>query len=132
MTLARGLPKRSGGGDRTIGLARETSDFHRRVLPHADAAYSLARWLVREPAMAEDVAQEAMLRAGRAHGQLRGEPKPWLLQIVRHVAYAMMAARRKTGETGWRRVRTERAWIARWRRSRLNCGSAWCCGSWKS
>ena len=82
-------------------MAREPSDFERRVLPHADAAYNLARWLVRDVGMAEDVTQEAMLRAWRAQGQVRGEPKPWLLQIVRHVAYAAMAARSKPGEAAW-------------------------------
>jgi RNA polymerase sigma-70 factor (ECF subfamily) len=69
-------------------LAREPSAFERQVLPHLDAAYNLARWLVRDPATADDVVQEAMLRALRYHAGLRGEAKPWLLQIVRNVAYA--------------------------------------------
>jgi RNA polymerase sigma-70 factor (ECF subfamily) len=79
-------------------LAHEASEFERRVLPHLDAAYNLARWLVRDPAAAEDVVQEAMLRALRYHAGLRGEAKPWLLQIVRNVAYAAIAARRKAAE----------------------------------
>jgi RNA polymerase sigma-70 factor (ECF subfamily) len=77
-------------------VARETSDYERRVLPHLDAAYNLARWLVRD--QADDVVQEAMLRAWRARAQVRGEVKPWLLQIVRHVAYGVLVARGKSGE----------------------------------
>ena len=76
-------------------LARQDTEFERRVLPHLDAAYNLARWLTRDPAAADDVVQEAMLRALRFHLGLRGDAKPWLLQIVRNVAYAVMAARRK-------------------------------------
>ena len=75
------------------------SEFERQVLPHLDAAYNLARWLVREPAAADDVVQEAMLRALRYHAGLRGEAKPWLLQIVRNVAYGTLAARRASAET---------------------------------
>jgi RNA polymerase sigma-70 factor (ECF subfamily) len=77
---------------------RQASEFERRVLPHLDAAYNLARWLVREPAAAEDVVQEALLRALRFYPGLRGEPKPWLLQIVRNVAYAGSATRRRAAE----------------------------------
>jgi RNA polymerase sigma-70 factor (ECF subfamily) len=79
-------------------LAQEPSEFERRILPHLDAAYNLARWLVRDPASAEDIVQEAMLRALRYHAGLRGEAKPWLLQIVRNVAYAALAGRRKAAE----------------------------------
>jgi RNA polymerase sigma-70 factor (ECF subfamily) len=53
-------------------------------MPHLDAAYSLARYLARDPHAAEDIAQEAFLRAFRAAGDLRGEAKPWLLAIVRN------------------------------------------------
>jgi RNA polymerase sigma-70 factor (ECF subfamily) len=76
-------------------MAGETSEFARRVLPHLDAAYNLARWLMRDPSVAEDVVQEAMLRALRFQGGLRGDAKPWLLQIVRNAAFATMAATRK-------------------------------------
>ena len=73
-------------------------EFERRVLPHLDAAYNLARWLMRDPAAAEDVVQEAMVRALRFHAGLRGDARPWLLQIVRNVAYAAIAARRSAAE----------------------------------
>ena len=79
-------------------MPQEPSEFERRILPHLDAAYNLARWLVRDPASAEDIVQEAMLRALRYHAGLRGEPKPWLLQIVRNVAYAALVGRRKASE----------------------------------
>lgn len=55
------------------------------MLPHLDAAYRFARWLGNTRADAEDIVQEAMLRAYRAHGTLRGSAaKPWLLSIVRN------------------------------------------------
>jgi len=55
------------------------------VLPHLDAAYRFARWLGNTRADAEDIVQEAMLRAYRAHATLRGAAaKPWLLTIVRN------------------------------------------------
>lgn len=72
-------------------------EFEALALPHLDAAYSLARWLARPPVDAEDVVQEAMLRAFRAFDSLRGEAvKPWLLAIVRncHNDQAVKARRR--------------------------------------
>lgn len=62
-------------------------DFAAAVLPHLDAAYNLARWLLRDPAAAEDVVQDAMVRAMTHFAGSRGEnPRAWLLQIVRRVA----------------------------------------------
>jgi RNA polymerase sigma factor (sigma-70 family) len=59
--------------------------FEAQALPHLDAALNLARWLTRSPADADDVVQEAMLRAFRAFDGVRGgEVKPWLLTIVRN------------------------------------------------
>jgi RNA polymerase sigma factor (sigma-70 family) len=59
--------------------------FEAQPLPHLDAAYNLARWLVRPPLEADDIVQEAILRAFRAFDSLRGEDiKPWLLSIVRN------------------------------------------------
>lgn len=55
------------------------------MLPHLDAAYGFARWLTRDPVAAQDVAQEAMLRALRYFHAFRGEEaRPWLLRIVRN------------------------------------------------
>lgn len=62
--------------------------FERIVLPHLDAAHNLARWLTRNASDAEDVTQEAMLRAFRFFEGFRGEQaRPWLLRIVRNTFY---------------------------------------------
>ena len=59
------------------------------MLPHLDAAYNLARWLMRDTAAAEDVVQEAVLRALTYFASFKGvNPRAWLLQIVRNTAYA--------------------------------------------
>ena len=59
--------------------------FRAVMLPHLDAAYGFARWLTRDPVVAQDVAQEAMLRALRYFHAFRGEEaRPWLLRIVRN------------------------------------------------
>jgi RNA polymerase sigma-70 factor (ECF subfamily) len=63
--------------------------FEAVVLPHLDAAYNLARWLMRDPAAAEDVVQEAVVRALTYFASFNGvNPRAWLLQIVRNAAYA--------------------------------------------
>ena len=65
------------------------------MLPHLDAAYNLARWLMRDTAAAEDVLQEAMVRALTYFASFKGvNPRAWLLQIVRHTAYGSMALNR--------------------------------------
>ena len=70
------------------GSSRDDS-FAAVVLPHLDAAYNLARWLVRDATAAEDVVQEAVLRALTYFSSFRGvNPRAWLLQIVRNTAYA--------------------------------------------
>jgi RNA polymerase sigma-70 factor (ECF subfamily) len=69
--------------------------FERMVLPHLDAAYNLARWLMRDGEAAEDVLQEAMVRALTYFASFKGiNPRAWLLQIVRHTAYGSMALNR--------------------------------------
>ncbi len=80
-------------------MAEDAAAFARVALPHLDAAYSLARWLVRDPALAEDVVQDAMLRALRHISGFRGEnARAWVLRIVRGVAYDRLAAGRRGGE----------------------------------
>lgn len=65
--------------------------FERLVLPHLDAAYSLALWLMRDDAQAEEAVQEACLRAYRFFAGLRGEDaRPWLLGIVRNTCYTLL------------------------------------------
>jgi RNA polymerase sigma factor (sigma-70 family) len=71
-------------------------DFDTEALPHLDAAYSLAFWLVRNEADAEDVVQDAYLRAFKAYGQFHGgDIRPWLLTIVRNVAYRWLSVRKR-------------------------------------
>ena len=58
--------------------------FRQQVLPHLDAAYNLARWLLRDPHAAEDAVQEACVRALKYFAGFRGEAaRPWFLTIVR-------------------------------------------------
>jgi RNA polymerase sigma-70 factor (ECF subfamily) len=62
--------------------------FERAMLPHLDAAYNLARWLVGNTQDAEDVAQEACLRALTFFDGFHGEDgRAWLLAIVRNTCY---------------------------------------------
>jgi RNA polymerase sigma-70 factor (ECF subfamily) len=75
------------------GRAGEGSEFARLALPHLDAAYNLARWLLRDPVAAEDVVQDAMLRALTYFASFRGtNARAWLLQIVRNAAHDRLAA----------------------------------------
>jgi RNA polymerase sigma-70 factor (ECF subfamily) len=68
---------------------RRTSaaDFETLAVAHLDSAHNLARWLVRDPALADDVVQDAMLRALKYFDGFRGDnARAWILQIVRNVA----------------------------------------------
>jgi RNA polymerase sigma-70 factor (ECF subfamily) len=69
--------------------ANEPEEFERIVLPHVDAAYNLARWLAGNDHDAEDIAQEACVRAFRFLGGHRGgDARAWLLAIVRNTAFS--------------------------------------------
>jgi len=73
------------------------ASFEKAVLPHLDAAYNLARWLTRNDADAEDVVQEAYLRAFKFFGGFHGEDgRAWLLGIVRNTSYTWMQRNRST------------------------------------
>jgi len=75
--------------------AQERKRFEECVLPHLDAAFNLARWLLRDKANAEDATQEAMLRAYRFFSGFRaGDPRAWLLQIVRNHCYTWLRKNR--------------------------------------
>ncbi len=70
--------------------------FEGAVLPHLDAAYNLARWLVRDPTLAEDVVQDATVRALSHFAAYRGgNGRAWLLRIVRNAAYDALASRKR-------------------------------------
>ena len=74
------------------------SSFERAALPHMDAAFNLAYWLLRSRSEAEDVVQDAYLRAFRAYASLTGDDiRPWLLAIVRNCAYRALAKRQRAG-----------------------------------
>ena len=70
--------------------------FEALVLPHLDAAHRLARWLCRSPSDADDIVQEAFMRAWRAFEGLRGaDARPWLLAIVRNCHLSALAERQR-------------------------------------
>jgi len=82
-------PRLAASADSRAEEARERHDkaeaFRHAMMPHMDAAYNLARYLTRDPSAAEDIVQDAFLRAYRSFDTWRGEAaKPWLLTIVRN------------------------------------------------
>jgi RNA polymerase sigma-70 factor (ECF subfamily) len=77
------------------GAAGPAPTFEQVILPHLDAAYNLARWLIRDPAAAEDITQDSCLRALQYFASFRGgDGRAWLLQIVRNTAYDRLKKRR--------------------------------------
>jgi RNA polymerase sigma-70 factor, ECF subfamily len=75
--------------------------FERLVLPHLDAAYNLARWITRNDHDAQDVVQEAVLRAYRFFEGLRGDARPWLLAIVRNSCMSWLQVNRPADLAGF-------------------------------
>ncbi|SDJ52309.1 RNA polymerase sigma-70 factor, ECF subfamily [Paraburkholderia steynii] len=83
------------GGDARAEAARSLR-FQQMALPHLDAAYNLARWLCGNGHDADDVVQEAFMRAYRFFDTFHGETaRPWLLAIVRRTWYTEW--RRRSG-----------------------------------
>jgi RNA polymerase sigma-70 factor, ECF subfamily len=69
--------------------------FEELVLPHLDAAYNLARWLARDAHDADDVVQDACVRALKYLGSLHGsDARAWFLTIVRHAFYDWLGRNR--------------------------------------
>jgi RNA polymerase sigma-70 factor (ECF subfamily) len=69
--------------------------FELLALPHLNAAYNLARWLTHNDHDAQDVVQDALVRALRYMGGFRGDSaRAWLLQIVRHTCYSWLKENR--------------------------------------
>ena len=82
----------------TDGLAR-TGRFERTIMPHMNAAYNLARWLTRNDSDAQDVVQDACLRAFKYFDSFQGEsPSAWLLAIVRNACFTWMRRNRPSEE----------------------------------
>ena len=77
----------------------ELARFEDIVLPYLDDAYTLARYLVRDEHDAQDVVQEACLRALRHFAGLRGDGRAWLLAIVRNCARTWYRGRRAAAST---------------------------------
>lgn len=90
--------------DRAAGMfdgrvERPGSRFEEALLPHLDAAYNLARYLLRDPHEAEDAVQDAWVRAVRHFGGFRGgDARAWLLRIVRNTCFTRMRRGRAAGE----------------------------------
>ncbi|HZR19933.1 MAG TPA: sigma-70 family RNA polymerase sigma factor [Verrucomicrobiae bacterium] len=80
---------------------RERSElFEQTVLPHLDSAYNLARWLAGNDHDAQDVAQEASLRAFKYFGSFRGDnARAWLLSIVRNSFHTWLRKNRPPEKT---------------------------------
>ena len=69
--------------------------FEEAMLPHLAAAYNLARWLTRNDADADDLVQDAYLRALKAFDGFRGDNgRAWLLRIVRNTCYTWLQENR--------------------------------------
>jgi RNA polymerase sigma-70 factor (ECF subfamily) len=72
-------------------LTNKTKRFEVLALPHLNAAFNLARWLLKDEQNARDVVQEAYLRAFRFFEGFRGDDaRPWLLGIVRNACYTWL------------------------------------------
>ena len=75
--------------------------FEEAVMPHLDAAYNLARWLMRNEYDAQDMVQEAYLRALRFFGGFHGDDaRAWLLTIVRNTCYTWLKRNKTTELSG--------------------------------
>jgi RNA polymerase sigma-70 factor, ECF subfamily len=73
----------------------ELASFEETMLPHLDAAHNLARWLLRNEQDAQDVVQEAYLRAFKSFGGFHGSNgRAWLLTIVRNTSYTLLKKNR--------------------------------------
>jgi len=91
------MPSRRGAQNdaRCVIRDEDQARFSTVVLPHLDDCYRLARWLTGNRADAEDVVQEACLRAFRSIGGFAGiNARAWLLTIVRHAAYTWLGKNR--------------------------------------
>src|ERR1700730_3793703 len=92
---APGQPRASGGPVTGLPGGDERARVATVVQPNLDDAFALARWLTGNRADAEDVVQEACLRAYRAIGTFAGgNARAWVLTIVRHTAYTWLRRNR--------------------------------------
>src|SRR5690242_7346056 len=90
-----GAPRMPRDGGITMAAGEDDKmRFARIVLPHLAEAYSLARWITGNRADAEDVVQEASLRAFRAIWNADANPRGWMLTIVRNTAFTWLRKNR--------------------------------------
>ncbi len=82
-------------GEQEAAQEHELASFEETMLPHMDAAHNLARWLLRNEQDAQDVVQEAFLRAFKSFGGFHGSNgRAWLLTIVRNTSYTLLKKNR--------------------------------------
>jgi RNA polymerase sigma-70 factor (ECF subfamily) len=85
-----------------VSLGDRAAHFEQIIWPHSRAAYNFARWLVQNDHDAEDIVQEALLKALQAVNTLRGnDARPWLLAIVRNTAINFVRRKKPSMETEW-------------------------------
>jgi RNA polymerase sigma-70 factor (ECF subfamily) len=83
-----------------LEAAERVRAFEVQVLPNLNAGYTLARWLLRSEQDADDVMQDALLRAFRGFDGYRGgDARLWLLAVVRNACWSFLEARRGRRET---------------------------------
>src|SRR5438445_13760714 len=83
------------GEEQGASEEHELRSFEETMLPHMDAAHNLARWLLRNEEDAQDVVQEAYLRAFKSFGGFHGSNgRAWLLAIVRNTSYTLLKKNR--------------------------------------
>jgi RNA polymerase sigma-70 factor (ECF subfamily) len=78
---------------------QQLAEFNAVIMPHLDAAYNYARWLTRDAHDAEDLTQEACVRAFANFQQFKKQyPKAWLLTILRHTFLNQAKQKQRRGE----------------------------------
>jgi len=83
-----------------LGTPNKLGRFEQTILPHLDSAHSLARWLTRDEHDAQDVVQEAVLRAFRFFDTFQGgEARHWFLKIVRNTFYSWYDKNKRHAQT---------------------------------
>jgi RNA polymerase sigma-70 factor (ECF subfamily) len=85
------LPAGSHAESIAMDTTRKQALFEQAVMPHLNAAYNLARWLTRNGDQAEDLVQEAYLRAFRSFDTFQGgDSRAWLLAVVRNTCFTFL------------------------------------------
>src|ERR1022692_2473545 len=85
------LPRGTRAGRIAMDSATKRDFFEQAVMPHLNAAYNLARWLTRDGDDAEDLVQEAYLRAFRSFDTFQGQDgRAWLLAVVRNTCFTWL------------------------------------------